>query len=272
MQLIFICNGKVSLIVYLEVVMLYQKLEHQHSTPIKRSALEHVLSYQNHDVTSKFRKEWNVSQEEAADIFMETKKFLWLASACQDGDFSLTVHEQFHVIDEMWHTFIQHTEDYSNFCQNYLGGFIHHMPMTDSMASDVMKNANNLSISINDYQFEKYKAQINKISEILGVETAVKWYTQYAVSYSTDTLNKIRIPITSPKNNDYVNAITPYLNLPVDKLYDVLMKKELIVKCGLREDCLCDCMSTPANNQIKPVHNSLCICSPKNSVRVVTVQ
>lgn len=224
--------------------MLYQKTGHQRSTPVKRNSVENVLSYQNHDITCKFRREWDVSHEEAADIFMETKKFLWLASVCQNEGFSLVVHEQFHIIDEMWHIFIQHTEDYSDFCQHYLGGFIHHTPLTDFMVSEYRESATSLNMSINDYKFNNYKAQINKISKLLGVETAVKWYAKYAVSYSTDAMNKIRIPITSLKNKNYVNAITSYLSLPEDKLYDVLMKKELMAESGLRENCTCGSLCT----------------------------
>lgn len=44
------------------------------------SSLEDIMSYHNDDVLLKFRKEWNVTPEEADDIFNETKKFIWLAS------------------------------------------------------------------------------------------------------------------------------------------------------------------------------------------------
>ena len=37
------------------------------------SSLEDIMSYHNDDVLLKFRKEWNVTPEEADDIFNETK-------------------------------------------------------------------------------------------------------------------------------------------------------------------------------------------------------
>ena len=61
--------------------MLQHKIGSAHETqPLEVSSLEKILLYQNHDLLLKFRKEWDVTPEQADDIFTELKKFLWLAS------------------------------------------------------------------------------------------------------------------------------------------------------------------------------------------------
>ncbi len=64
--------------------MLQHKIGSAYETqPLEVSSLEKILIYQNHDLLLKFRKEWDVTPEQADDIFTELKKFLWLASTCK---------------------------------------------------------------------------------------------------------------------------------------------------------------------------------------------
>ncbi|MEQ0233769.1 hypothetical protein [Klebsiella sp. CN_Kp109] len=204
-------------------MMLQHKIGSAHETqPLEVSSLEKILLYQNHDLLLKFRKEWDVTPEQADDIFTELKKFLWLASTCQTECFNITVHEQFLVIDEMWHTFIQFTDAYKQFCEEHLGGFLHHFPATNDMIRKEIKHITSLGVSFDDYQAERFKNQIDKISSKLGIETAVKWYARYAVMYSIENLNSLRKPIIATANKDYHSNIVPFLNLPVEKIYEVM--------------------------------------------------
>lgn len=206
--------------------MLKNKIKNSNiSIPLEVNALESILAYQNHDVVLKFRKEWDVSPEEADDIFMETKKFLYISSKCQTECFNITVHEQFMIIDEMWHTFIQFTDAYSHFCQEYLGGFLHHFPATNEMRQQEIRHVTKLGLSFNDYRADIYRKQVNKICSTLGINTVVKWYANYAVTYSIDNLNKLRKPIVGSINDQYINSVAPFLNLPAEKIYDIIMKK-----------------------------------------------
>ena len=63
------------------------------------------------------------SPEQAAQLFLELKKFLALAAF--DGG---TIPMASSLIDVAWHQFIQHTERYASFCQGMWGRFQHHVP------------------------------------------------------------------------------------------------------------------------------------------------
>lgn len=56
--------------------------------------------------------------------FCELKKFLALNYLYSDEPFSM-VNKQ---IDSLWHQFILFTREYQDFCNCYLGKFIHHSP------------------------------------------------------------------------------------------------------------------------------------------------
>lgn len=131
--------------------------------PHQVRSLNDVMNYNNIDVLLKFRKEWEVSPEEADDIFAEMKKFLWLATTNLKDCFNITVHEQFQIIDEMWHIFIQFTDAYTHFCEEYLGGYLHHYPLTNDMIKKEMKHVNKTGVTYNDYRYNEYKNQLEKI-------------------------------------------------------------------------------------------------------------
>lgn len=205
--------------------MLQHKMDSSsHHIPHQVNSLDVILNYQNTDVVLKFRKEWDVSPEEADELFIEMKKFLWLAAMSLNDCANITVHQQFHIIDEMWHTFIQFTDAYSNFCEEYLGGFLHHFPMTNDMIQKEMRHVNQTGITYREYRFKEYTDQLQRIETLLGAESVLKWYGEYAVKYSVLNLNRLRKPIESINDPTYADTIAPLLNLPADKFLKTIMK------------------------------------------------
>ncbi len=87
-----------------------------------------ALSYENLKVVSRFAQLYDVSFEEAGDVFVETKKWLWLASQVESGALSIT--DPLLIIDEMWHNFVLFTLDYARYCTDCFGRYIHHAPTT----------------------------------------------------------------------------------------------------------------------------------------------
>lgn len=193
--------------------------------PLNVSDIDRVLAYQNEDLITKFRKEWNVTQEEAEDIFYETKKFLYLAARCQTECFNISVYEQMQVIDEMWHTFVLFTDRYHHFCDEYLGGFLHHFPFTREMLRSEIKHITAMNSDFETYKQQAYHNQILKIKELLGEETVIKWYGEYAVNYSIDRLNALRMPLVSSEvSSKSFNMITSeILAMPKDEVMKIIM-------------------------------------------------
>jgi len=89
------------------------------------------------------------------------------------------------MLDEMWHTFIVFTIDYHEFCNDFLGGYIHHAPTT---RNDKEKQKN----ETREEQEEYLKKLYGFVYDILGEETLLKWYETLAGQYPADKINSLR--------------------------------------------------------------------------------
>ncbi|MFY7786706.1 MAG: glycine-rich domain-containing protein [Thermoflexibacteraceae bacterium] len=151
--------------------------------------LDEVLQYQNENVTYRFMKAFAVSEEEAEDIFTETKKWLWLCSQSLQDGVRLVVTDDIGVIDEMWHNFILFTKDYDYFCQHYFGEYIHHVPESKAnQEATAEKNEEENNAAMRNILEQMF----GYIYDKLGEETLVKWYEEYADKYTPENLLKLR--------------------------------------------------------------------------------
>src|SRR5215216_881231 len=93
--------------------------------------LDEVLEYKNDYVVHCFLRDYDMTFEEASDVFTQTIKWLYLCAHNQvnyKGDIKLAITKYVTIIDEMWHTFILCTKEYNDFCDRYFGFYIHHKP------------------------------------------------------------------------------------------------------------------------------------------------
>ncbi len=157
-------------------------------------SFEDVMAYTNEEVVLRFYDNYDVTLEEARDIFNEMKKFLFL-SAKHMGEHRIFTHEPLFIIDEMWHTFILFTKDYRAFCDKYFGFFVHH--------HIVAREVKRLAIKEIEDDREKASAKLTPIlteyytliHETLGPETLVKWMKTYGTKYTKEYMTSIRKPI-----------------------------------------------------------------------------
>jgi hypothetical protein len=89
------------------------------STPV---GLTEVLAYQHPGLIRRLREKSDLSEDLAALLFEDTKRFLYL---CGTVAGPLAPSEP---IDECWHQFLLFTQDYAEFCARFFGQFIHHVP------------------------------------------------------------------------------------------------------------------------------------------------
>ena len=80
------------------------------------------MSYENPDLVLRYQNKLGLDQQQARQLFEDTKRFLFLAGTVP-GKWSPTK-----AIDEGWHAFLLFTKDYAQFCQRFFGRFIHHEP------------------------------------------------------------------------------------------------------------------------------------------------
>ena len=98
-----------------------------------QAGLEEILAYRNDDVVARFARDYEVSLEDALEIFTEMKRWLFITARRRESNSEMAAVPLFneaYAIDMMWHTFILFTQDYAGFCDKYFGTFIHHQPKT----------------------------------------------------------------------------------------------------------------------------------------------
>ena len=141
-------------------------------------ALDSLLEYQNPKVLKLYEQNSPDSKLSSEVAFREMLKYLWLAKKHSleapdhqdDPAFPRECYmpRSMQEIDEMWHEFILFTRDYMDFCEQYFGEFIHHVP--------------------NIFQFQPLpRAQVdhevevllNYIYDNLGAESVKIWFASY---------------------------------------------------------------------------------------------
>lgn len=158
--------------------------------------LDKILAYSNQDVIYRFLKLYNVSRDEAEDLFIQTKKWIF-ACALNDElfrqkeiDFYLVINDDLLILDAMWHNFILFTKDYRDFCQKYIGIFIDHTPMRKS---EELNDQNQYNTE--DYATElrnMYRKQYSFIHDLFGKDTLIKWHKDWPEKYSINEIKKLQ--------------------------------------------------------------------------------
>lgn len=94
--------------------------------------IQQVEQYENPAVVRMIEKKMEVNETLAEELFRDVKKFLLLA-AHTDSELAPPL-----IVDKAWHVFILFTKEYAEFCEHFLGRFIHHVP-TEEEGSEWMK-------------------------------------------------------------------------------------------------------------------------------------
>jgi hypothetical protein len=154
---------------------------------MRNSTLTEIMKYNNEDILSRFTDLFNVSEEEAGDIFTETKKFLYIS-----GLPGVFIPDELLIIDEMWHNFILFTQEYQQFCAFYFGSYLHHSPATKAAKQlhqqSIMTNLEDARANFN----KKLTALLSVTYEQLGQDTVAKWFQVYPAKYSKEVIRKLR--------------------------------------------------------------------------------
>ena len=169
-----------------------------------KSTLKDLKNYQNDVVVNHFIKTWDLSFDEAQDIFEETKKWLWLNyynKELKDKSITLVISKSMQLIDEMWQIFVLFTNDYHEFCDKYFGYYIHYYPKYQSYDEDIIKDPDKYSESIINRNQKLFIAQYELIYRVLGEETFLKWYSEYLEKYTDSYMEKIWRSSYSPYEN-----------------------------------------------------------------------
>ncbi len=167
----------------------------------KRPSLEAVALHENTKVVTGFMKSFAISFEEAAEIFDQVKKMLWLINEMEfeglkNENRMFSIDSSLLVIDEMWHTFILFTRDYRKFCFDHFGYFIDHVP-TVGTESEVIERFAELSALGEDERnariMDEKRWQYTYVFQKLGKDCFLKWYQVFHQKYTRFYLAELRM-------------------------------------------------------------------------------
>lgn len=85
-----------------------------------------VMAYDMGPIVSRYAEDHELPIEVAAEHERELKRFLAVKALHPDKNYGMNGP-----VDELWHTFIIFTEDYTRFCEQTYGRYLHHRPALD---------------------------------------------------------------------------------------------------------------------------------------------
>jgi hypothetical protein len=156
----------------------------------KPCSLRWALEYRNDAIIYKFLERWRVPVEEARDLFTENKRWLWLAATLDNqrpkrrGTPRLVIDQPLVMVDEMWHTFVLFTREYSRYCHTRFGYFMHHAPTTRTEKQRLHREFLRAPRKTRRDAEARMRAQYQCVHDYLGEATLLKWYSHYALRYT----------------------------------------------------------------------------------------
>ncbi len=180
----------------------------------KRPHLDEVLSYQNSDIIEGFRKDFSISLEAASDIFEQVKCMLWLCNelSAENNDSKNVVFrmdDSLRVLDEMWHTFILFTREYTAFCLDKFGYYLHHMPTVSGGEEAKLRTDYYQSLSPDECVaaiIQEKRVQYIIVYKKLGKDRFIKWYVEYHKMYPERHLLDLKIKAFEERSNSRTPA------------------------------------------------------------------
>jgi len=150
---------------------------------IKNVSLKRLLEYENPEVVARFCKDLGVSKKFASTVFKDMLRYLYLDAKFQRAMQAkvsgrtrkrlpkvVLVTKQMLIIDEMWHSFVLYTKDYTAFSHKYFGIYIHHVP------APALKQTPTFIAELDRDEMYTY---LKFIQDELGEDVVERWFVEY---------------------------------------------------------------------------------------------
>ncbi|TGE12411.1 glycine-rich domain-containing protein [Hymenobacter elongatus] len=139
-------------------------------------------------------EKYSISEEEAEKIFMDVKIWLWLnVKANYDGFKGLAVNDDLFILDEMWHSFILFTHEYTQYCISRFGIYMHHRPTTKAEKDAFRQVLLTDKAEALRTKTESQDQQYEYVLDILGTEVLERWYLYYPNTYHRGVREDLRL-------------------------------------------------------------------------------
>lgn len=148
--------------------------------------LGEVLQYQNEDVVVRFSQDYQVAIEDSYEIFHEMKRWLWFSAkrtiAVDSGNsehVAVPLFNEARAVDLMWHTFLLYSRDYMDFCDRYLGFYLHHQPRAHSERKMWLERIASDPHAADQERKESLRKVYELIYDELGEDVLLKWCEEF---------------------------------------------------------------------------------------------
>lgn len=155
--------------------------------------LAEVMRYRNSAVVLRFMETWDLPRAEADELFGETTRWLWLSAtvSLMPDPPALAISQSTKLIDEMWHTFVLFSRDYHLFCHRFFGFYLHHTPTPHEEYERQIKAYERDPDAFMEALRGSFTSQYELVYDLLGADTLVKWYSEYADRYTDEFMREI---------------------------------------------------------------------------------
>jgi hypothetical protein len=140
--------------------------------------LDTLLNYKHTKVIQSYIRNYSVDESKASELFKDMLRYLWLSRKHafdqeqqpknKDLQFQFVMHEEMRDIDNMWHNFILYTRDYTSFCVQTFGEYLHHVP---DIAETIIQTNEEFALELHKY--------LSYVYDHLGEETIKRWFSSY---------------------------------------------------------------------------------------------
>lgn len=97
--------------------------------------IKEVMAYKMPDIIARCKKDFNYTDEDMQLLEKELKRFFILCILGSNSKSGIDMYSK--DVDNLWHTFILFTKEYADFCYQYHGKFLHHVPNLEKDNSSV---------------------------------------------------------------------------------------------------------------------------------------
>ena len=132
-----------------------------------------------------------MSLQDAEDVFLEMKRWLWLCAkrtgAVNSGEVDflrVPLFNEAYIIDMMWHVFILFTQDYADFCEEYFGFFVHHHPRPkkerEAWTAEIARDP----ARAKQIRMDELRKVYSYLYDELGPDILVRWTEEFPARFA----------------------------------------------------------------------------------------
>ncbi len=141
------------------------------------------------------------SVDEGEDLFREMLRYLVLAESDRPTSWKMYSTR----VDEAWHQFVLFTVKYTEFCNDYFGGYRHHAPANAPPASGSAAVPASAS-AVPESTFEQFG---ERYAEVFGSPLPTIWYDHLTITTRRRLVNNHLGALTLAEDADTVELIGP---------------------------------------------------------------